>query len=598
MKITIPAFNMLASAFVAVSITAAIFFMPIRVLAQTIQLDESYDDWALIDPLFEQERSFTGLKTLKMTNDDRYLYLYMEFAEEIILQDGHDYVWLIDADANAQTGRAWSSGGNTLGAELMIAFGDRDITAYLSTATVEKSSYDMGMVNAPTVSSREFEVVIDRRIILEDAPWLVGDNIRVGIAEGTTLREETGVLSYTMRDQVYEPDIFSITKEDESDMRVVSYNVQRDNPFDVLVNPRFGRLFKALDPDIVGVQEVYNYSSAQLASLFEQWLPTTEGKAWYHGGHDAGEGDTHLISRYPVVASDQIDKESTVYMVDKEGQPIMVISSHPPCCNNDDGRRLAFNNMMQFIDRAKKGEGPEAFHLEEGTPIIITGDMNLVRDADQQRTLVHGEYTDPSYGPDMTPDWDGSSFEDSKAANPFMPTSFTWYSPQSSFGAGRLDYIVYSGSVLTQKNAFSLHTPSLPDEAFAPGGVAEGLEKLDTQEASDHLPVVVDFGFPNATSTQEHLNLGSVPSSVRIDQAYPNPFNPSLQIIYTLDQAASATVDVINSIGQTVRHIPRGLQPSGQHTLTLSMESYPSGTYFLRVQTTSFSDTKVVSLIR
>jgi exonuclease III len=582
----------------AVLLTASTLFLPIRGLAQTIQLDESYEDWAQIDPLFDQERSLSGLKILKMTNDDRYLYLYMEFAEEIILQDGHDYVWLIDADANAQTGRAWSSGGNTLGAELMVAFGDRDITAYLSNATEEVSSYDMGMVNAPTVSSREFEVVIDRRIILEDAPWLVGDNIRVGIAEGATLREETGVLSYTMRDQVYEPDIFSITKEDESDMRVVSYNVLRDNPFDVLVNPRFGRLFKALDPDIVGVQEVYNYSSEQLASLFEQWLPSTEGEAWYHGGHDAGEGDTHLISRYPVVASDQIDKESTVYMVDKEGQPIMVISSHPPCCNNDDGRRLAFNNMMQFIDRAKKGEGPEAFHLEEGTPIIITGDMNLVRDADQQRTLVHGEYTDPSYGPDITPDWDGSSFEDSKAANPFMPTSFTWYSPQSSFGAGRLDYIVYSGSVLTQKNAFSLHTPSLPDEAFAPGGVAEGLEKLDTQEASDHLPVVVDFGFPNVTSTQEHLNLGSVPSSVRIDQAYPNPFNPSLQIIYTLDQAASATVDVINSIGQTVRHIPRGLQPSGQYTLTLSMESYPSGTYFLRIQTTSFSDTKVVSLIR
>jgi exonuclease III len=379
---------------------------------------------------------------------------------------------------------------------------------------------------------------------------------------------------------------------------VVSYNVLRDNPFDVLVNPRFGRLFKALDPDIVGVQEVYDYSSSQLASLFEQWLPSTEGEAWYHSGHDAGDGDTHLISRYPVVASDQIDKESTVYMVDKDGQPMMVISSHPPCCNNDDGRRLAFNNMMQFIDRAKKGEGPEAFHLEEGTPIIITGDMNLVRDADQQRTLLHGEYTDPSYGPDMTPDWDGSSFEDSKAANPFMPTSFTWYSPRSSFGAGRLDYIVYSGSVLTQKNAFTLHTPSLPDEAFAPGGVAEGLEKLDTQEASDHLPVVVDFAFPNATSTEEYRYPSSIPSSINIDQIYPNPFNPSVQVVYTLSQATSPTVDIINSLGQTVQHIPRGPQPSGQHTLTLSLGAYPSGTYFVRVHSPSFSDTKVVSLIR
>jgi len=285
-------------------------------------------------------------------------------------------------------------------------------------------------------------------------------------------------------------------------------------------------------------------------------------------------------------------------MVDKEGQPMMVLSSHPPCCNNDDGRRLAFNNMMQFIDRAKKGEGPEAFHLEDGTPIIITGDMNLVRDADQQRTLVHGEYTDPSYGPDMTPDWDGSSFEDSKAPNPFMPTSFTWYSPRSSYGAGRLDYIVYSGSVLTQKRSFSLHTPSFPEEAFTPGGVAEGLERLDTQEASDHVPVVVDFAFPSATSVKINESPTPIPSLIQIDQAYPNPFNPSVQVIYSIGQSSHTTIEVINAVGQTLKRIPQGVKSPGQHSLLLSMDTYPSGTYFIRVQTPSFSDSKLVSLIR
>ncbi|MDR9447139.1 MAG: endonuclease/exonuclease/phosphatase family protein [Balneolaceae bacterium] len=578
----------------AVLINASALFLPIMASAQTIQLDELYEDWAQIDPLFDQDRSRSGLKTLKLTNDDRYLYLYMEFAEELILQDGHDYVWLIDADANAQTGRPWSSGGNTLGAELMVASGDREITAYLSNATEEVSSYDMGMVNAPTVSSREFEVVVDRRVILEDTPWLDGSNIRVGIAEGATLREETGVLSYTMSDQVYEPAPFSFDKEDASDMRVVSYNVYRDNPFDALVNPRFGRLFKALDPDIVGVQEVYDHSSAQLATLFEQWLPSTGGEAWYHSGHNAGDGDTHLVSRYPVVASDQIDKESTVYMVDIDGQLSMVISSHPPCCNNDEDRRVAFNNMMQFIDRAKNGEGPAAFHLEEGTPIIITGDMNLVRDADQQRTLLHGEYTDPSYGPDMTPDWDGSSFEDSKPANPFMPTSFTWYSPRSSFGAGRLDYIVYSGSVLTQKNAFTLHTPSFPDEAFAPGGVAEGLEKRDTQEASDHLPVVVDLAFPNATSTEELPS--DRPTDITLD-AHPNPFNPDMQLDVHLPDGGPVTIDVVNILGQRVKSYDLGVQSQGVFQQSISLEGYPTGFYLILLKTNQEMATLPVTML-
>jgi exonuclease III len=576
----------------------AFFLMPVSLHAQAIHLDESYGDWADIEPLFEQPTSISGVKTVKLTNDDRYLYLYLEFAEEIILQDGHQYRWLIDADGLAQTGRAWSSGGNTLGAELLVDFGNREITAYLSNSTQEKSSYDMGMVNTPTVSSTQFEVVIDRRILLDGKPWLQGSTIQVAIAKGATLQQETGVLSYSMSDQVYQPASFSFDKEDASDMRVVSYNVLRDNPFDVLINPRFGRIFKALNPDLIGVQEVYDYSSEQLASLFEQWLPSGQDEAWYHGGHAAGEGDTHLISRYPIVASSQIDEKTTVYMVDKEGQPMMVLSSHPPCCNNDDGRRLAFNNMMQFIDRAKKGEGPEAFHLEDGTPIIITGDMNLVRDADQQRTLLHGEYTDPSYGPDMTPDWDGSSFEDSKAPNPFMPTSFTWYSPRSSFGAGRLDYIVYSGSVLTQKRSFSLHTPSFPGEAFTPGGVAEGLERLDTQEASDHVPVVVDFAFPSATSVKINESPTPIPSLIQIDQAYPNPFNPSVQVIYSIGQSSHTTIEVINAVGQTLKRIPQGVKSPGQHSLLLSMDTYPSGTYFIRVQTPTFSDSKLVSLMR
>lgn len=584
------------------SCTAILFvsllFVSLTARAQIVYLDESYNEWADIESLFEQDVSSTGLKTLKLTNDSRYLYLYLEFQEEIILQDGHSYRLLIDADANAQTGRVWSSGGNTLGAELLVDFGSRDITAYLSNSTQEKSSYDMGMVNAPTVSSTQFEVVLDRRVILETTPWLQGNTIQVALAVGPTLQEETGVLTYSMSDQEYDPSPFRFERQDPSDMRVVSYNVLRDNPFDVLVNPRFGRIFKALDPDIVGVQEVYDYSSEQLASLFEQWLPSEQGEAWYHGGNDVGEGDTHLISRYPVVASGQIDKESTVYMVDKEGQSMMVISSHPPCCNNDDGRRLAFNNMMQFIDQAKKKEGPSAFHLDEGTPIIITGDMNLVRDADQQRTLVHGEYTDPSYGPDITPDWDGSSFEDSKAPNPFMPTSFTWYSPRSSFGAGRLDYVVYSGSVLTKKNAFSLHTPSFPDEAFVPGGVAEGLEPLDTQEASDHLPVVVDFAFANATSTAQQGASNTLPTGIHIEKAYPNPFNPSIQVLYSMGQASESMIEVLNVAGQLLQRFPQGVKPPGQYELSLSMESYPSGTYLIRVQTSSFSDTKAVSLIR
>jgi beta-lactamase superfamily II metal-dependent hydrolase len=70
--------------------------------------------------------------------------------------------------------------------------------------------------------------------------------------------------------------------------------------------------------------------------------------------------------------------------------------------------------------------------------------------------------------------------------------TFTWHGEGSSYWPGRLDYIVYSGSVLDVGNSFVAFTPGMSPDTLS----AYGLESDDAVRASDHIPVVADFALP------------------------------------------------------------------------------------------------------
>ena len=571
-------------------------FSTTLLFAQSIILDESFEDWESVPDAYIAETPATkGISSLKVVNDDRFLYVYLQFEEELVLQDGHEYRLILDTDRSTSTGRTWQHQGQTLGVDVSIAFGGRTVTLYDGSSTQEISTYMLGVVNAPTVSSKEFEVVLDMSKIVNGQTWIDTDGIGAAVVEYSNWQARSDALEIRMSEQLWEPASFSFEKIDATDVRVMSYNVLFDNPFNGSIEPYFRRIFQAIKPDIIGIQEVYDHSSQEIANLVEFWLPSGSGQAWYHSGHRAGLGDNHLVSRYPIEAAYVIDKDTNAYMLDVLGVRTLVLVSHPPCCGNDDGRRVAFNNMMKFVKQVKNGEGPNAFRLQDKTPIIITGDMNLVRNSDQQRTLVHGEFTSVNGSPaldDFAPDWDGTSLEDAKSPNPYLPTTFTWYAtPRDEdpnrvepgyYSPGRLDYIVYTGSVLKMKNNFTLHTPAIPSREFNSGGAAEGLYAVDTERASDHLPVVADFDFSTLMTSSELQN-DALPNKLGLT-AYPNPFNPSTNISFFLNEASHIKVEVVNILGQTLKSVNLGVINKGVHQRSISFEEYPSGLYYVIIR--------------
>ena len=560
-----------------------------QVIAQTILVDENISDWNEIAEYAQESTGDFGtgeldIESIKIYDDDRFIYFLLELNSEILLQQFNDLSLFIDADNNSNTGVQLEG----IGYELQFSFGDREGDVYLD-EVASISSYDVGLVSAPTVTSDFFEIKMDKTTEIEGKKLFSSDTLafffRTQAAGGDLAPDDPSSFSYTFKNGKSDFNSFIfLDRETESDLRFLSYNVYRDYLFNLEARDNFKRIFQFIEPDIIGLQEVYDNSGADAASLIKEFL----GGQWFNG--DVGN-DNLLVSRYPILKQKAI-KGNAAYLVkidDISFQNVLVIVAHPPCCSNDQGRQDEIDAFMAFLRESKYGG---EFDIAENTPIVIVGDMNLVGLNQQVKTMLTGDIINEiEYGQDFSPDWDGTALEDVKPFNPGMPTTFTWYNENSSFGAGRLDYIVYSGSVLELGTSFSLHSKTLPQELLD----TTYLQRNDTYEASDHLPVVADFRVKKATNSE----LDSEKSkSVRLHQNYPNPFNSSTTISYTVDKSSYIELIIINSIGQTVSSLVNRVQQSGNYTVNFDASGLSSGiyTYWLRADGLQLS--KTMTLVR
>ncbi|MBC8309659.1 MAG: hypothetical protein ISR75_01045 [Phycisphaerales bacterium] len=290
-------------------------------------------------------------------------------------------------------------------------------------------------------------------------------------------------------------------KWNPQDVRVVSYNLERNlDPFQ-LSEDAFSRVISAINPDIVIFEEVDGSNS--YAAEFQNWLNHHLPQESWEVLVGLGSGLRTVVASHMPMSMQEIDtipesstRGVTMCLVDlpddQFNRDVYVLGVHLKCCNYSDEdikRQKSADAIATWMGDARfVGRNID---LPFGTPMVLTGDMNLVGGPQPELTLITGDIIEEAdYCQDVKGDWDNSDLLDLVPVDPNTGDSFTW---QGSWDwpPSNLDRIMITDSVISVANNFVFNTDTMTAQELK----LLGVQNSDTWESvsSDHLPIVMDF---------------------------------------------------------------------------------------------------------
>jgi endo-1,4-beta-xylanase len=93
-------------------------------------------------------------------------------------------------------------------------------------------------------------------------------------------------------------------------------------------------------------------------------------------------------------------------------------------------------------------------------------------------------------------------------------------------------------------------------------------------------------------------NTLQLPSSYELKQNFPNPFNPTTNIQYSLPKASTVRLKVYDILGRLVQTLVKSEQTPGNYSVTFNAQNFSSGVYFYQLQAGSFTETKKLMLLK
>jgi len=87
-------------------------------------------------------------------------------------------------------------------------------------------------------------------------------------------------------------------------------------------------------------------------------------------------------------------------------------------------------------------------------------------------------------------------------------------------------------------------------------------------------------------------------NSYLLEQCYPNPFNPTTTIKYSIPEMSKVILKLYNLLGEEVATLVNEEKVTGYHQVEFSATNLPSGVYFYQIKAGSFVETKKMILLK
>lgn len=116
-------------------------------------------------------------------------------------------------------------------------------------------------------------------------------------------------------------------------------------------------------------------------------------------------------------------------------------------------------------------------------------------------------------------------------------------------------------------------------------------------DITDAYMVQIDDVFVGVPGSVQQIGT-NIPDKFALNQNYPNPFNPTTTIRFDLARNTSVNLIVYNSLGQEVTKVFDGYKQAGTYEAVFDASGLSSGTYYYRLTTDYFVETKKMVVVK
>jgi len=96
----------------------------------------------------------------------------------------------------------------------------------------------------------------------------------------------------------------------------------------------------------------------------------------------------------------------------------------------------------------------------------------------------------------------------------------------------------------------------------------------------------------------EEEQIADLPTAYYLSNNFPNPFNPSTKIKYSVPQTSTVQMKVFDVLGKEIETLVNEEKPVGTYELNWNAANLPSGVYFYRLKAENFVQTRKMILLK